>query len=260
MAVPPPEPVACLVCVSVLGAGMPIRGAMCVSGARGHAPAPEPVAYLVAVPLLMASPEPVAGVPTRGPVAVLVLCAYPWAMCVSVPECHQIERPARGCAVAPLVPVAGGRCRGQGAYLVAVPVLVPQPPSRWPVPLLVACLVCVSGARGHAACPRASSLPGGRAVGVSVPECHQIDARPARPWVCWVLVVPTRGPVAVLVLAGPPVGPCACWVPVGRWPVPWACCSWWPAPARSPPTRSSAWPAPVGHKIDPPRPRWQAPA
>ena len=142
-----PEPVACLVCVSVLGAGMPTRGAMCVSGARGHAPAPEPVAYLVAVPLLMASPEPVAGVPTRGPVAVLVPCAYPWAMCVSVPECHQIERPARGCAVAPLVPVADGRCRGQGPYLVAVlvlaglpvglyacwvPVGVRPPPSQWP--------------------------------------------------------------------------------------------------------------------------------
>ena len=103
----------------VLGAGMPTRGAMCVSGAHGHAPAPEPVAYLVAVPLLMASPEPVAGVPTRGPVAVLVL-------------------------------------------------------------------VCL------------------------------------------------------------PVGPCACWVPVGRWPVPWACCSWWPAPARSTTTISNTRPVASG--------------
>ena len=91
---------------------------------------------------------------------------------------------------------------------VGGPVLWPcHPLSRWPAWCACRCWVlgagmptrgamCVSGARGHAACPRASSLPGGRAVGVSVPECHQIDARPARPWVCWVLVVPTRGPVA----------------------------------------------------------------
>lgn len=38
----------------------------------------------------------------------------------------------------------GGPCRGQGAYLVAVPVLVPQPLSRWPVLLLVLVLVLVA--------------------------------------------------------------------------------------------------------------------
>ena len=63
----------------------------------------------------------VAGVPTRGPVVVLVLCAYPWAMCVlgargqvagavgvlflvasaSPKPHHQIERPPVGVLVRP---------------------------------------------------------------------------------------------------------------------------------------------------------------
>ena len=151
-----------------------------------------------------------AGGPTRGQVACLV--------CVSVPECHQIDaRPARGCAGCWLAyPWAGGLPGVRaGAGCCGVP-------AREPVAVL---------------------------VGVPVPVCHQIDTRPARGcagcwraypvgrWPAWracrVPVGGARGQgaylVAVPVLAGLPVGPCACRVPVGvrlplsRWPRWWAC-------------------------------------
>ncbi len=126
------------------------------------------------------------GVPARGPVAVLVG--------VPVPVCHQIDtRPARGCAGcwraypvgrwpawrACRVPVGGAR--GQGAYLVAVPVLAGLPVG-----------------------PCACRVP----VGVRLPLSR---------WPCWwacrcpSATRSTHGlPVAVPVLAGLPLSRCAC--------------------------------------------------
>ena len=130
-------------------------GAMCVLGARGRAPAPEPVACMVGVP-----------------------CAC------RVPECHQIEHPARGRAV------AGAGARRQVACLVCVQVLVAGVPTRGPVVVLVLCAypwaMCVLGARG----------PVAGAVGVlflvasaSPKPAHQIE-RMARP--CWAPDRPAR--------------------------------------------------------------------
>ena len=151
----------------------------------------------------------VAGWPTRGQVACLV--------CVSVPECHQIDaRPARGRAG------AGWPTRGQVACLVCVlvPGVVACPPvGRWP---------CWWACRCPCA-PRSTHGPpvGVRGAGGPGPE----------PVACLVCVSGSGGRcrgqgaylVAVLVLAGLPVGPCACWVPVGvrpppsQWPAWWVC-------------------------------------
>ena len=84
-----------------------------VCGGRRRGPARGPVARLL--PCLVLACPPVDGGPS-----VAVLGVY---------VCHQIERPARGRAV------AGGPARGQGAYLVARGRAVPGAgvPAPWPV-------------------------------------------------------------------------------------------------------------------------------
>ena len=91
------------------------------------------------------------GVPARGPVAVLVG--------VPVPECHQIDtRPARGCAGCWRAYPVGRRPAWRACRC------------RWAVPWVG----CLPGVRVGAGGPTCGAMC------VPVPECHQIDARPAR--------------------------------------------------------------------------------
>ena len=207
---------------------------MCVSGAHGHAPAPEPVAYLVAVPLLMAYPEQVAGVPTRGPVAGAVGVLFLVASASPKPH-HHIEHPARGQLLAwgmPVLaglPVAGGRagfrCACPASLGFEGGAVLPPPFNGTPCPWVCGVLAGLALSQLPAWC--ACRVPVGGAVG-RVPTwwpcwCWRAypwgRVRAGCPWAC-------ARPRASGLHGGCAMCVSGARVPPNRTPGPWPCCGW----------------------------------